>query len=186
MRYRGLALSGRAGSGKSTLARLLLEELDDFGIDAVIVSFGDALKRQVYDYFRLTKDSPGGRSRLVSYGEQKRNEDPLYWVNHFALDARRCWGLGRVVICDDLRFLSELGWCHAAGMETCRLEVPAHICAQRIAQPPDPLSPGECELIPWSGWTHRYDDFDGSLSLEAVARQLAAHVRESVLAHAAA
>ena len=178
MRYRGLALSGRAGSGKSTLARLVVAELQALHIQASICSFGGALKDEVRAKFGLTKDDPGGREMLVRYGEEKRREDPLYWVNAFARDARTWWAEGYVIVCDDLRFLSELGWCHASGMDTLRLEVPAHICASRIAQPPDPLSPGECELTPWSGWTHRYDDYDGSLNLEAVARQVVAHVRE--------
>lgn len=179
MTYRGLALSGRAGSGKSTLARLLVDELEMLGICGEVVSFGAALKQEVEELFGLTKDDPGGREKLVEWGEKRRNADPLHWVNAFAVTAQYTWRKGSVVICDDLRFISELGWCHQSGLDTVRLEVPTHVAAARITQPPDPLSPGEAELIPWSGWTLRYDDFDGSLRLPSVARQLAFHVRDS-------
>lgn len=173
MTFKGFAISGRAGSGKSTLCAHLIGELTTRGYYTKRVSFGDALKAEVYEKFGLRKDDPGGREILVRYGEEQRNRDPLYWVRPFAERVRYEIEMGHVVICDDLRFLSELGWCHAYGLDTVRLEAPALVTAARIAQPPDPDSPGECELVPWSGWTHRYDDYDGSLRLDGVAAQLA-------------
>jgi hypothetical protein len=170
---KGFAVSGRAGAGKSTLANHLIEELRLRGHHAERVSFGDALKAEVAARFGVVKDDPGGRELLVKYGEEMRSADPLYWVRPFAERATSLINSGVLVVCDDLRFLSELGWCHAAGLATVRLEVPARVAARRVAQVPDPTSPGEAELIPWSGWTYRYDDWDGSLRLPSVARQLA-------------
>jgi hypothetical protein len=175
--FKGFAISGRAGAGKSTLAKYLVQELKRVGYHAERIGFGDELKREVFQEYGVTKDDPGGRDLLVAYGERKRLQDPLYWINPFARRVRALGHLGYIVVCDDLRFLSELGWCHAYGLETVRLEVPAHVAAARVAQPPDPLSPGECELTPYSGWVHRYEDYYGSLSLDKVAWQLTAHVR---------
>lgn len=173
---RGYAISGRAGSGKSTLCQHLIEELNAVGVPAVRVSFGDALKHEVAAVFGVTKDDPGGREILVRYGEEKRNADPLYWVTPFAERAREEIQEGNVAVCDDLRFLSELGWCHAYGFELIRLEVPVHVCASRIAQPPDPNSPGECELMPWRRWDRLYSDATGDLDLSGVAQAIASSV----------
>jgi hypothetical protein len=178
----GYAISGRAGAGKSTLCRNLIDELTVRGVPAVRVSFGDALKQEVYDRYGVSKDDPGGRELLVSHGETMRRRDPLHWVRPFAERAVMEMRLGYLVVCDDLRFLSELGWVHAAGFNLVRLEVPAHICAARIAQPPDPRSPGERELSAWGRWHHVFDECFGPLNLGAVAEYLAERAAAPVAA----
>ena len=156
---RGIAITGKAGSGKTALAGAILNEFAERGgVPARRFAFGDALKREVFDTYGVTKTDPTGRALLVYHGERKRNADPLYWIR--ALAAKLEDECNYFPVVDDLRFPTELAWCIGRGFVVVRLEAPrlVRLCRLRANQADetivDATEPGE------TGLDLSRDDFD--------------------------
>lgn len=147
-----IALSGRAASGKSTVA----SALEDRGY--VRIAFADALKEEVYELFGLRKHDPGGREKLIEWGNHRRRENPDYWINCFAVQWAWADVCGLPIVCDDLRFQREFNYLRSRGVYLVRIVVPPSLRAHRLAQDGldpafvDATDPGEVELDdswPW-------------------------------------
>lgn len=144
----GVAISGRAGAGKSRLAA----EFTRLGYDRH--AFADALKDEVRWRFGLVKTDPGGRDKLIEWGEGRRAQDPYYWIDRLVNTVRSKLGTTPVVI-DDLRTRNEAAWCRTNGFLLVRVEAPLYLRRSRLAeQGLDPnfalsLHRNETELERW-------------------------------------
>lgn len=104
-----IAISGHDGSGKSTLARVIAAE---YGGE--VISFADALKIDLmtlgYDDIRDKPTPPHYRALMRAHGEAARvRHGTDYWVRRWAEAAAVSAARGsRVIVCDDMRHLSEL------------------------------------------------------------------------------
>lgn len=119
---RPIAISGKAGAGKSALAELLVEALYP---DARRVSFADAIKKKVWDTYRLQKSDPGGREKLIEVGETLRDANPDHWIHQLAFTIDHVWPPDSYIpVIDDLRFRRELEWCRERGFYVVRVDAP--------------------------------------------------------------
>lgn len=173
----GFALSGRAASGKSALAGFLLAELALHGREGRIVAFADALKADVWDRYGLRKSDPGGREKLIEYGDGRRSDDRDYWVARLAPTVADLIRQDIVVIVDDLRFPREKEWCEAILLASVRVNSPL---AQRIKRlrerGADPqfahsMTPSECALE-WADHDYYVENLRGPEWLHMMARAL--------------
>lgn len=130
--YRGVAISGKAGSGKSTLADLIGDHLRLVGVPSKRISFADALKDEVFELFGMRKTDPGGREKLLEWGQARRDEDLNYWVNKTIEQARHLYASGTVPIIDDLRMAHELDAVRDFEMFTVRLDARPWARASRL------------------------------------------------------
>lgn len=132
-----LAISGKAGVGKTTLANIIAAAIPG----TVRVAFADPLKQEVADLLGETGEyihSPAfktdshlvgrrtmsGRRVLTWWGtEIRRAADPFYWDTRMAdyLDVIETTK-PPLVICDDLRFPTEIGVLGGYNTVTVRLE----------------------------------------------------------------
>lgn len=147
-RYTGVCIAGRAGVGKSTLAARVAELL---GLQRG--AFADALKAEVFALYGFTKSDVGGRELLIQHGEDRRAEDPRYWIRRLG-DARG--GLAGLVI-DDARKLLEVEAARADGLMLVHLSAPLTVRAQRLGVPTNHYSVMEC------GYEARLAGFDFDL-----------------------
>lgn len=104
-----VAFSGPDGTGKSSLARVYETQLPE---SVPILSFANPIYEEVADYLGITEAElreptvkNKNRPLLRAVGEQRRLEDPLYWVRAMQAIIQR-EGYTRVII-DDLRFVTE-------------------------------------------------------------------------------
>jgi hypothetical protein len=128
----GYAISGKAGSGKSTLGRHLQDLLAQAGYSSCLTAFGTELKREVKELYGLDKTDPGGRAALITHGEQKRLENPRYWIDRCEEIVRGSRAQGYVCIIDDVRFPTEFDWARSLGFALVRLEAPPAVRARRL------------------------------------------------------
>ena len=128
----GLAISGKAGSGKSTMAKHVLAACEERGIPVVRVAFGDELKREVMELYGIDKHMVGGREALIRHCEQRRQEDPFYWIKPVAQRVRLAQVCGVLPVIDDLRFLTEYRWAQGVGLVTVRMVASAEWRAVRL------------------------------------------------------
>lgn len=117
------------------------------------VAFADALKREVWDAFRISKGDPGGREKLIEYGEEKRNADRLYWIRQMEFTIDHLWPPDAYVpVIDDVRFRTELDWCRERGFYVVRVDAPTQDRIGRLRSDRQDLEvvhsrhPGETEL----------------------------------------
>lgn len=123
-----IAISGKAGAGKTTLARAVAKRLDQ----GCVVSFADSLKIEVRDRFGLTKTDPGGREKLIEYGEACRNADPDYWIRKLEWRVADLLRNDCSVVIDDVRFKRELEWCRRVGYYVVRVDAPTQARVERL------------------------------------------------------
>jgi hypothetical protein len=135
----GVAIAGRAGSGKSALAREVVTELQERGYSAQIVSFATALKEEVWELYGLRKGDPGSRETLIRHGEQRRADNPRYWVDRLEPFVSGLWREGVVPVCDDLRRRAE--WLYLGGAGFYRVRVIAPEPARRARLTEQGLDP---------------------------------------------
>lgn len=108
-----IALSGKTGTGKTTLANHLAAMLP-----ATVLSFATPLKDEVAELFGLPRswlDTQEGKNRLVNgrsvrsilqlHGQQRRDEQPGYWVNALRRVIQQTPGN---IVVDDVRYADEL------------------------------------------------------------------------------
>jgi len=108
-----IAISGKTGTGKTTLASHLAAILP-----GTVLSFAHPLKDEVSQLFGLPRnwlDTQQGKARLVNgrsirsilqlHGQQRRDEQPGYWVRAMAESIARTTGH---IIVDDVRYNDEL------------------------------------------------------------------------------
>lgn len=125
----GIAISGKAASGKSSFARELHRQLPS----STITPFAGALKEEVYELFGLLKTDPGGREKLIEYGEERRNECADYWIDRVAVKVEAARAEGLTPIIDDLRFQRELHWCLDNAFYVVRVDAPWSDRVERLA-----------------------------------------------------
>jgi hypothetical protein len=144
-----IAISGKAGAGKSALAEVLENALYPEGRR---VAFADEIKRQVFDAWGLSKSDFGGREKLIEHGEEKRNEDPDYWIAQLEITVEMLLLRDAVPVIDDLRFERELEWCRRRGFYIVRVDAPRQCRLERLRSGGHSLDvvdsrhPGETEL----------------------------------------
>lgn len=133
MRYFGFAVSGKAGAGKSALADKIIEELRHHGIQAKRISFADALKEEVRELFGVEKSDPGGREKLLEWGQKRRDEDLNYWVKKTIEQARHLYASGVIPVIDDLRMPHEFQAVKEFGMLTVRVDAKEDVRRERLS-----------------------------------------------------
>ena len=154
----GLAFSGRAASGKSSLARAVRAVLSERGQPALVLSFAEAIKKEVWEEYGLSKDDLGGREAIIKHGDFRRATDPLYWCRKVAPLIQSAQNDGVLPIVDDLRFRTEASFLRARDFHLCRCVAPAWLREQRLEEtgqdPSFALStdPSETQLAGWDGF----------------------------------
>lgn len=122
MKYRGVAVSGKAGAGKDTFIRYLQDVLAERGIWSGRVGFADEVKRDVLEIYGLAKADPGGREKLIEYSNAARAENPLVWIERYAETTGSLSAYGVVPLIADLRYQNEMDWCEQNGYLTVRVD----------------------------------------------------------------
>ena len=156
-----VAFSGRAASGKSTLARAVSARLSASGRPALVVSFAEPIKKEVWEKYGLTKEDLGGREAIIRQGDQRRLDQPLYWCRKLLPIIESAQAEGISVIVDDLRFPAEASFLRARGFYLVRVVAPAALREFRLeADGQDPAfayskHPTETALAGWSGFDLR-------------------------------
>jgi hypothetical protein len=158
---RGVAFSGRAASGKSSLASAVRDLLSHCGRPALVVSFADAIKEEVWEQYGLRKGDLGGREAIIKHGEYRRALDPLYWCRKIDPTLKSAQADGSFVVVDDLRFRVEASFLRARDFHLCRCVAPAWLRMKRLEEtgqdPSFALSthPSETQLAGWDGFDTR-------------------------------
>ncbi len=154
----GLAFSGRAASGKSSLARAVRDILSDRGYPALVCSFADQIKKEVWELYGLRKEDLGGREALFRHGASRQVDDPLYWCRPVGKVVESAQADGVFPVVDDLRYRVEASFLRARDFYLCRCVAPAWLRMQRLEEtgqdPSFALSrhPSETQLAGWDGF----------------------------------
>jgi len=123
------AIAGADGTGKSSLALSLRCKLNLKGKDTVITSFASGVYDVVAKKWGVTKEyilknKEDYRRELRKVGEERRKEDPQYWIK-FLQNRLIEYDLGEghdIVIIDDLRFAKEADFVKESGGEILYLD----------------------------------------------------------------
>ena len=117
-----IGLSGFKRSGKDTAAREL-----SFRQGYTRVAFADALRDEVFDRFGIRlgdddKDKPlpayglrSYRDLLIEHAQERRAQNPDYWVERVDVQVRAYLSLGIRVIVTDVRLPNEVAWLRRMG-----------------------------------------------------------------------
>lgn len=127
---RGIAISGKAGAGKSSVARQLAESLPNHHCG--IMSYAGPLKAGCELEWGITKDMPGGREALARYGDEKRAEDPDYFIKLLDVTVDSLLEAGRLPIIDDLRLADEYEHLTRLGFYRLRVVAPMSVRWDRV------------------------------------------------------
>lgn len=138
-----IGISGKAGCGKSALARILVKAL---GPEWQCMSLGDEVKKEaaeLYGFPLALAYDPVGKNFMVKVDwigrpagpedfdmlwpvrkilqywgtDVRRAEDPAYWVDKLAANMP----VGKNIIIDDVRFVSEVEFIKANGGKVFRI-----------------------------------------------------------------
>lgn len=128
-----IGISGKIGSGKTTLADFLLNQSDQ---RVAVVNFADALKRVVADHFSVPlarfydqaeKNKPISDENsltvgeaLQQVGEERRAQDPDYWLKQMDLAIEKLVNIDVLVVAD-VRHVNEANWVRERGGLLVRL-----------------------------------------------------------------
>lgn len=128
-----VGLAGKIGSGKTCLASEFKLARGD---GVVEVNFGDALKREVAETYKVPlwrfydqdeKNKPISSENPMTLGEalqkvgtERREQDPDYWVKKVALHVGELKDFD-IVIIGDVRLQNEANWIKEAGGVIVRL-----------------------------------------------------------------
>ena len=134
-----IGLSGKMGTGKDFIARNVVSEYLKFRyprLNIYFFSFADPLKMQALEQYKLTWDqvyphdgipkSESVRKILQNHGNNKRREDPEYWIriyNHWCklFKEKGC----DVLITPDVRFKNEREHIFKQGGIVCKVHAPS-------------------------------------------------------------
>lgn len=117
-----IGLSGFKRSGKDTAARELSSRQG-----YTRVAFADALRDEVFDRFGIRlgdddKDKPlpayglrSYRDLLIEHAQERRAQNPDYWVERVDVQVRAYLSLGIRVIVTDVRLPNEVAWLRRMG-----------------------------------------------------------------------
>jgi len=109
-------ISGKARHGKDTLARMVQEVLPDYLLTPQVVSFADAVKREVKETYKWNGEKDDyGRNLLQSHGQMRREQDSEYWIK---LTEARFYKVADVVLIPDARYTNEINYFRERGY-TC-------------------------------------------------------------------
>ena len=124
MQYRHpvIGLSGFKRSGKDTAAHALSARLG-----YTRIAFADALRDEVFERHGIRlgdddKDKPlpayglrSYRDLLIEHAQERRAQNPDYWVERVDAKAREYRSLGIRIVVTDVRLPNEVTWLHAQG-----------------------------------------------------------------------
>ena len=124
-----LALAGLAKVGKTTAKKYIITTSKKHLLP---VSFADEIKREVaeeagLDLYRLFEDydyKAEHRSSLIALGEQRRLEDPFYWVSKVSTRIFKYINSYDGVVIDDLGYTTEYMWAKGCGFHVCQIYRP--------------------------------------------------------------
>lgn len=117
-----IGLSGYKRSGKDTAARALSARLG-----YTRIAFADALRDEIFDRYGIRlgdddKDKPlpayglrSYRDLLIEHAEERRAQNPGYWVERVDAQVREYRQLGIRVVVTDVRLPNEVAWLRAMG-----------------------------------------------------------------------
>jgi phosphomevalonate kinase len=157
---RGFAIGGKAGAGKNALADSLSSALLELGHWPTQLAFGDVLKAEVWSRFRLKKDDPGGRQRLIEWGDHRRAQHPDYFVKALSKIITASTPYSMLPIITDVRRHNEFDYCRDAGFYMVRVEAPRTMRMWALEGRGEDVSlvdvvhPTECELDWLSMWDY--------------------------------
>lgn len=122
---RGIAFFGPAGAGKTTLA----ENLATF-YGGARLAFADELRKEYSNLYNVSIKTlttvPSKylhRDGLQRLGDERRAEDPMYWVSRLQDEINRQMGFGRrVFLVDDVRYQNEYDMLRDMGFKMVLVE----------------------------------------------------------------
>ena len=115
-----IGISGKQLSGKDTFAKMLIEILGKDGILFDRIGLADALKQEYSNQKGISikeieQNKHLYRQDLIQLGQQRRNEDPYYWIDQVLSKE------GNIIV-PDVRFQNEKQAIEANGGIVIRLE----------------------------------------------------------------
>jgi hypothetical protein len=119
---RGFAIGGKAGVGKNAFAEELMSQLMEYGYWPTQMAFGDTLKAEVWQKYRLRKEDEGGRQTLIEHGDMRRDANPDYFVKSLSRKVSALWPYSALPVITDVRRWNEFNWCVGAGFYMVRVE----------------------------------------------------------------
>lgn len=127
-----IMLGGKARAGKTTVANILKIIAEEMGMKPVILPFAKAIKDEAGKLGLFKDKNPKEyRDFCQKLGEEKRNEDPEYWIKKHYESIKKMSCLEdkdlnddnkrfkeRVIIVDDCRYMNEIAYARSIGAVT--------------------------------------------------------------------
>jgi hypothetical protein len=140
MRYKGLALSGKAAAGKSHIAGKVWRLLTDRGTTCSSLSYSSLIREELA---ALGNEQPT-RAELIEHGNWQRSLNPYHWRDAMEMRVALVAGFGCFPIIDNVRTVREFDAAQAWGFLLVRVTASGHDRAARLN------TRGEDPLYAWS------------------------------------